>query len=100
MPVKRKATAAQKGKTVGEKMAERAPSPVVEESESQSAAQSQSSHSVPILEEREGASAPAPAPAPPAPPPDASGQDVVKSWKIPCICIVNRLTKDIAYAMF
>ena len=74
MPVKRKATAAQKGKTVAEKRAERAPPPVVEESESQSAAQSQSSRSVPILEEREGASAPAPAP--PTPPLNASGQDV------------------------
>ena len=80
MPVKRKANAAQKGKTVAEKRAERAPPPVVEEDDSQSAAQSQSSQTVPVSEEREGASAPAPAP--PAPPPDASGQDVKEAIRL------------------
>ena len=81
MPIKRKATMAQKGKTAAEKRAERAPQTVVEESEPQDAAQSQSSQTVPITEEHERASAP-------ARPPDASGQDVKEA--------INLLTRLVA----
>ncbi|XP_059292111.1 uncharacterized protein LOC132045545 [Lycium ferocissimum] len=66
MPMERKATATQKGKTVAGRRTEQEPPVNIEEDESLNESPSQTSHALPVLEEREGASAPAPMP--PVPP--------------------------------
>ncbi|XP_060182256.1 uncharacterized protein LOC132611917 [Lycium barbarum] len=74
MPVKIKATAAQKGKTMARRRNNRDPN--VDEGETHHEAPSYISHTPPVVEEQEGASTPAPVS--PVPPLGASGQQMTE----------------------
>ncbi|XP_059292212.1 serine/threonine-protein kinase STE20-like, partial [Lycium ferocissimum] len=80
MPVKRKATAAQKGKTVAGKRIEREPPAEVEEGESHNETPPQTFHAPPVSAEQRGV--PAPAPAPPVPPPAAPGHQMAEAIQL------------------